>query len=159
VRATHIFTSAVGNDELATDAVDTAELVADAVTTAKIDDLAVTNAKLANDAVTGGKVQNGSLTAQDIGGSAPGGPLAGQVTIDPASIPANGCVTQTIGLSGVQNGDHVIVNAVTPQTTGDYQVEALTGTANNLRIQFCNTDQANPVDPPSADYSYLAIHP
>ena len=80
----------------------------------------MTNTKLGNDAVTGSKVQNGSLTAQDIGGSGAGGPLAGQVTIDPISIPAGQCAVQTIGLSGVQVGDHVIVNAVTPQATGGY---------------------------------------
>jgi hypothetical protein len=158
VRATHIYTSAVGNDELATDSVNTAELIADSVTTAKIADLQVTTNKLANDAVTGAKVSNGSLTAQDIAGSAPGGPLAGQVTIDPPSIAANQCYLATIGLSGVQVGDHVTLNAVTPQTANDYRVEALTGVANNLRVQFCNNTAA-PLDPSSADYSYLAIHP
>jgi len=159
VRATHIATSAVGNDELATDSVDTAELIADSITTVKIRDLAVTNAKLATDAVTGAKVQNGSLTASDIAGSGGGGPLAGQVTFDPPSIAANQCSVEMVALSGVQAGDHVTLNAVSAQATNDYRVEALTGVANNLRVQFCNNDATNPVDPPSADYSYLAIHP
>jgi len=150
--------SAVGNDELATDSVDTAELIADSISTIKIKDGAITNAKLGADSVTGAKVQNGSLTAPDVAGSAPGGPLSGQLTIDPGSIAGGACSVQTISLSGVQAGDHVILNGVSA-ATGGYSVEALTGTTNNLRVQFCNTDAMTPVDPPSADYAYLAIHP
>jgi hypothetical protein len=127
------------------------------VTTAKLRDNAVTSAKIATDAVDGSKVQNGSLTANDIAGTAPGGPLAGQVSLDPGSIPANQCTQIDYGLNGVRVGDYLVFNP-TASLPGGYTVEALTGTVNNLHIQFCNTTEGA-VDPPSAVYSYLVIHP
>ena len=90
VSASHICTNAVGNDELASDAVDTAELVDGAVTTAKIADGAVTNAKLADRRRRPApRCANGSLTADDIAGGGAGGPLAGQIALDPPSITAD----------------------------------------------------------------------
>jgi hypothetical protein len=117
----------------------------------------VTNPKLGADAVTGAKVANGSLTASDIAGMGAGTPLAGQIALDPPSIPADSCHEVVYAISGVQTGDYLIVNPATP-LPGGFTIQPLTGTANNLHIQFCNTTGA-PVDPASAVYSYLAIHP
>jgi hypothetical protein len=157
VAATNIQSNAVGTVQVANDTVTTAKLADTAVATAKIADGAVTTLKLGADSVTGAKVSNGSLTANDLAGSAPGGPLAGQMSLDPPSIPASSCIVTSFGLNGVQVGDYTVVNPLAGLPYG-LHLQPLTGIVNNLQIQFCNMTAA-PLDPAAATYSYLAIHP
>jgi hypothetical protein len=147
----------VGNDELANDAVDTGELVDQAVTTAKIRDDAVNNAKIADNAVEGAQIRDGYLRADDIAGLGGGGPLAGQMALDPNSLTAGACQTIDYGLNGVDVGAYLIVNPMGALPAG-ITMQPLTGTTNNMHVQFCNVSGGT-VDPTLAVYSYLVINP
>jgi hypothetical protein len=107
--------------------------------------------------VTGAKIANGSLTAADIAAPDSGsGVLVGSANVMPGTISADTCSVVTSAVSGMQGGDHVILNVPTNFPNG-LTAEASPGALNLLQVRVCNTS-ANPItDNGSYSFSYVVL--
>ena len=149
VTASEIATDAVGSAEIATDAVTASEIAADAVGASEIATDAVGSAEIATDAVGAAEVTDGSLRAADIG------VISGSVNINPANVGANSCNTVTAGVTGIQVGDKVILNAPSALSGNLIAMAVQQPTADTLTFRLCNVQGLGGVDAPSQSWSYI----
>jgi hypothetical protein len=158
VTTAKLATGAVDSARIANGAVHAEDIAGDAVRSATIQDGQVATADLAGGAVTGAKVENGSLGIADFAASdGASGTLIGSVPVSPTSWDPGCTAITATGISGVQIGDRVILNAdaaLDPRLI----LQPLVQTAPNvLTFRVCNIAQGPITTTGAPSVAYVVI--
>lgn len=81
----------------------------------------------------------------------------GTVIIDPNSIPKLACDVLSIGIPGIEAGDHVVVQAPHDLEAGLASYPVTQPTSDALTMKLCNYDNTNAVDGGPKSWAYIVI--
>ncbi len=98
-----------------------------------------------------------SLRLADL--AAPNGsdaPLVGNVSVDPADLPADSCAVEAAGVPGIAIGDRPILHVDANLEAGLMAEPLIADTPNTLRFRLCNTKGIS-LDGSSRSYGFLIL--